>query len=483
MDSARIRRWCLVILVGIFSALILTHGVPAIVYRISLSIYRAREDATDYGLKRRLAELNDTSQAFRMVVERVRPSVAHIRTVKLYPRIETAPLESGDRTSPQQFFVQHGQGSGVVVDPNGYVLTNYHVVAEAKEIRVQLPGRSQIFAAEQAGVDPVTDLALLKLTSTGLTFQAATLGNSDEVAVGDWVLAIGNPYGLEQSVTAGIVSATGRRDLLDNVDVQDFIQTDAAINPGNSGGPLVNLKGEVIGINTLTFGEGNKGIGFAIPSKLAKRAASELREYGRIQRGWLGVFLHSVESETLANTGLGDSGAIEIDYVVPNSPSEKAGLKTGDWITEFDGKRFNDSRDLHRRILSTTPGTEVLLKIRRGRQSKVLRTTLVAQPAMPARLPGELEWGVQLGALTPDIRRWVVGTDARGVLIFAVNPRQRAAGKLQPGDVITAINGQPTPDLDAYARLARGMDLNAALELTVRSKNGLRTVTLEVKSE
>lgn len=476
MNSARVRRWCLVALVGVFSGVILTHGIPAIIYRISLAIFRARQDASETGLKHRLAELNDTSQAFRMVVERVKPAVAHIDVVRLY-RQSAPSFQPGDRTSSPQYFLQPSQGSGVVVDRSGYILTNYHVVAEAQEIHVQLPGRAEIFEASVTGVDRATDLALIKLKSSGLTFQAVTLGDSDQVAVGDWVLAIGNPYGLDQSVTAGIVSGTGRHDLLKNIEVQDFIQTDAAINPGNSGGPLVNLKGDVIGINTATLGEGNKGIGFAISSNLARAAVPELRDYGQIRRGWLGVFLHTVEHDTSRSAGL-KTAAIELDYIVPNSPAEKGGLQAGDWIVEFQGQTFRDAESLQRRITTTQPDMTVKVRIRRGEKFETVSVTLATQPSKPDTLPGEWEWGVQLAALTPEMRRWAVATEARGVVVVGVNPRFRAANLLNPGDVITKVNGKPTPSLDEFARFTRNLDLNARVELEVHSREGARVVEL-----
>lgn len=476
MNSARARRWFLVVLVGVFCGLILTHGIPAIVYRVSLAIFRARQDASEQGLKHRLAELNDTSQAFRMVVERVKPAVAHIDCVRLFQRV-TPSILPGERNSSSQYFWQPSQGSGIVVDRSGYILTNYHVVAEAQEIRVQLPGRTEIFKASVTGIDKATDLALIKLASSGLTFQAVTLGDSDQVSVGDWVLAIGNPFGLDQSVTAGIVSATGRHDLMKNIDVQDFIQTDAAINPGNSGGPLVNLKGDVIGINTATLGEGNKGIGFAISSNLAKAAVPQLRDYGQIRRGWLGIFLHTIDAETASQHGW-SAAAIELDYIVPNSPAEKAGLKAGDWIVEFQGQKFRDAESLQRRITTTQPDTEVTLQIRRDREFQTVKVTLATQPTQPDTLPGEREWGVQLAALTPDMRRWLVATEAVGVVVAGVNPRYRAANKLNFGDVITKVNGHPTPSLDEFARFTRNLDLTAKVLLEVHSREGAREVEL-----
>lgn len=479
MDSARFRRWCLVVLIALFLGVILTHGVPAIVYRTSLAIFRARQDAVEQGLKHQLAELNDTSEAFRMMAQRLKPAVAHIRSRRLTQR-QDASFQPGDRTSPQ-LFEHRSQGSGVVVDESGYVLTNYHVVAHAVEILVQLPDRPESFHARLTGADAATDLALIKLESSGLTFQTAKFGDSEAAGVGDWVLAIGNPYGLSQSVTHGIISATGRQDLLQNVDVQDFIQTDAAINPGNSGGPLVNLKGEVIGLNTAALGEGNKGISFAIPSRLLKYAVPQLKEHGRILRGWLGVFLHTVDAATTKKVGL-DTAAIHLDYIVPDSPAETAGLQAGDLIYEYRGQTFSDARQLYRQIIGVEPDTGVSLKILRHGKTQTVQVKLGTQPAQPTLLPGELEWGVQLAALTPDIRQWYVQHDAQGVVVVGTSLTHRAAKKLNPWDVITKVNGQTTPTLETYARVARKLDLGAQVTLEVHARDGIREVVIPPKS-
>lgn len=479
MDSARLRRWCLVVLVGLFTGLILTHGIPAIVYRIGLAVFRANQDAAEHGLKHQLAELNDTSEAFRMMAKRLKPAVAHIRSRRLSQR-QDASFQPGDRTSPQ-LFEHRSQGSGIVVDESGYVLTNYHVVAHAVEIQVQLPDRPESFRARLTGADAATDLALIKLESSGLTFQTAKFGDSEAAEVGDWVLAIGNPYGLSQSVTHGIISATGRQDLLQNVDVQDFIQTDAAINPGNSGGPLVNLKGEVIGLNTAALGEGNKGISFAIPSRLLKYAVPQLKKDGRILRGWLGVFLHTVELATTKRAGL-DTSAIHLDYIVPDSPAEKAGLLAGDLIYEYQGRVFADARQLYRRIISAEPETEVTLRILRNGQSQISRVKLGTQPIQPSLLPGEREWGIQLAALTPDIRQWYVQNDAKGVAVVGTSSTNRAAKKLNAWDVITKVNGHATPNLDEYARFTRTLDLNGKVTLEVHSRDGIHEIVLPPQS-
>lgn len=478
MTSGHLRRWFLILLIGLCSGLILTHGLPAVAYRVSLAIHAAQQDARKTSLKSQLSGLSDTSQAFRMVVERVKPSVAHISAVRMYQQVDQRVAVRDPMNNASQLFLQEERGSGVVVDAAGFVLTNHHVVAGAQEIRVQLPGRVGVYRAEIRGFDAATDLALLKILAPGQTFPVAALGDSDDLAVGDWVLAIGNPFGLEESVTAGIVSATGRGDLLQNLEAQDFIQTDAAINPGNSGGPLVNLKGEVIGINTATLGETYKGLGFAIPSTLAKWAVSQLRDYGRIRRGWLGVFLHTIEPADLTTRGVSTTAA-EVDYIIPNSPAEKGGLRVGDWIIAWNRQPLKDVRTLHRRISGTDPASEIELSILRGTETLHLRMPLAVEPEQPTVLPGEREWGVQLAALTPDLKRWLVVTSARGIVVAGVLPTSRAANLLSPGDVISSLNSLPTPDLDTFARHARNLDLTGRMELEVHSREGLRTVILE----
>lgn len=480
MDSARLRRWCLVILIGLFTGLILTHGIPAIVYRVSLAIFRANQDAAESGLKHRLAELNDTSEAFRMVIKRVKPAVAHIESIRLTQRPAPA-FQPGDRSTSPQVYWQQSQGSGVVVDSAGYILTNYHVVANAFQINVQLPDRTELFQAKLTGVDAATDLALIKLESKGLTFQKAEFGDSDAAEVGDWVLAIGNPYGLGQSVTNGIVSAIGRQDLLQNVEIQDFIQHCAALNSGNSGGPLVNLQGEVIGINTAALGEGNKGIGFAIPSRLLKYAVPQLMEHGRILRGWIGIFQHTVDIDTSRKAGL-ETAAIQLDYIVPGSPADQAGLKAGDLVYEFQKQTFRDGRQLYRRIISAEPNTEISLTVLRDGKSLAIPVKLGTQPNQPTLLPGEKEWGIQLAVLAPELRQMYIQHDGQGVAIVGVSPMGRAARKLNAWDVITTVNGRATPTLDEYARQTRTLDLNGKVVLEVQSRDGTREVVINPQS-
>ena len=469
------QRWSLIIGLGVFSGLLLTIGLPTIAYRMGEAFGRGQPDRRQSNLLSALADLNDPSTAFRLVAERVKPSVVHINSTRFYH--DWVPgLGPGDREGVPRMFFRRGEGSGVVIDKSGYILTNNHVVSGAGELLVKLPDAAGMIAAEVVGTDPSTDLALIKIDTAGQSISAATLGDSKSLSVGDWVLAIGNPFGLDQSVTAGIVSATGRSGLLENVDVQDFIQTDAAINPGNSGGPLVNLKGEVVGINTASLGDGNKGIGFAIPSNLARSASEQLRRHGRISRGWLGIFLHGVQPVADASNGPKTWG-VAIDYVIPTGPADKAGLQAGDIIFEFDGQPFTSPRDLQQRIAGTKPGTSVKLRLLRDAKLLERPVEVEDQPKQPAALPGEREWGIQVAWLTPDLARRLELDDHEGILVVGVHPREAAAKQLRPGDVIVKVNGVLTPTLNAFARrTSELLQSGATVELDVHSREGDRKV-------
>ena len=467
---------------GLVLGLLMTHGIPALSYRVSLAIYRAQQTATEGALQAQLADLNDTSKAFRMVAERVKPAVAHIRTTRYFGRPGTVDVDGEKASQPQQFY-QEGHGTGVVVDPTGYVLTNYHVVAGASSFSVELPGRSDIFQADIQGTDPLSDMALLKIQAAGINFPAVTLGDSSQLAVGDWVLAVGSPYGLDQSVTAGIVSAVGRRGRVENLEFQDYIQTDAAINPGNSGGPLVNLRGDVVGI--ARFSAGNQGLGFAIPSNLARTAVEELRQYGRIRRGWLGLVMHPVDPQQALAKKL-NTPAVEVDYVVPGSPAEMANVQPGDYVVAYQGASFLDQRELQQRILSTPPDTKVTLELHRQGEMLQARLTAAVQPAEPTNYPGEREWGVQLAALTPAYRRMLKAqytaamshVPEEGVMVVGVDPRGPLGGKIQPGEVVVQIQERPVGSLAEFARIAKQLDLSK-VTLHLMSPTGKHQVTLQ----
>ncbi|MBM4311335.1 MAG: Do family serine endopeptidase, partial [Deltaproteobacteria bacterium] len=321
---------------------------------------------------------------FAPLVEKLTPVTVNIsssRTVK--PRIpqfgESPPGSENDPFrdffgddffrrffgDPNREYRQQGLGSGFIIDSEGYIITNNHVIDGADEIKVKTYSEKE-YVAEVIGTDPKTDLALLKITlASGDILQAATLGDSDRLKVGEWVIAIGNPFGLQATVTAGIVSAKWRK--IGAGPYEDFIQTDASINPGNSGGPLFNLNGEVVGVNTMIYtpSGGNVGIGFAIPINLAGNIVRQLKETGRVVRGWLGVVVQTVTPELAQSFGLEEGRGALVADVEPASPAEKAGLKSGDIIIEFDGKPIREMSELPMLVADTPVGRRLTLTILR----------------------------------------------------------------------------------------------------------------------
>jgi serine protease Do len=313
----------------------------------------------------------------RLVAQRVEPSVVHINTegVRIVGNEVQdewgfrLPLRRGERT--------RGQGSGVIVDAErGYVLTNFHVIQEASALNVVLADGRRIYDVRIVGYDVLTDLAVLKIDADKLV--AAEWGASDELEVGDWVLAVGNPYGLDRTVTFGIVSAKSRRGLTQASPYQDYLQTDAAVNPGNSGGPLVNIRGQIIGINTAIVGESFRGISFAIPSFTAREIYGKLIAEGKVARAWLGVGLEKIDEDDAKKLGV--TGGVEITRLVPNSPATLAGLRPGDVIVEWNGQPVGEPMELTLQIGRTAIGSKVpIVVFREGRRTEA-EVTLGQRP-------------------------------------------------------------------------------------------------------
>src|SRR5256886_7817649 len=341
---------------------------------------------------------------FAPIVEKVASSVVTVFTTQTVSRgLTTFPF--GDDTlrqffggqSPQRQGKQtlQGLGSGVIVSPDGYILTASHVVAGADEIMVGLGNELRKFKAKKVGTDPGTDVALLKIEEKNL--PAITFADSDKARAGDIVLAIGNPFGLRQTVTMGIISAVGRGGM-GIVDYENFIQTDAAINMGNSGGALVDLEGRLLGINTAIFTRtgGNQGIGFAIPANLAREVMQSLRDKGRVVRGYIGTSVQSLTPEIADAMKLkGQLNGALVGEVEPNAPAAKAGIKTGDVITAVDGKKVNDPRELRLMIGSMAPGTKAHLEVNREGQTKTFDVQLAEMPA------GAAEEGTEISGEEP----------------------------------------------------------------------------------
>jgi serine protease Do len=351
-------------------------------------------------------------------------------------------------------FTRRALGSGVIIDKDGYILTNAHVVKGADKIVVTLRDKRE-FDAKVVGVDEKTDVALLKIQSPG-DLAVATLGDSDALHVGDWVVAIGNPFGLSETVTAGIVSAKGR--VIGQGPYDDFIQTDASINPGNSGGPLLNMQDQVIGIDSAIYSQsgGNIGIGFAIPINLVKNVVAQLKAHGKVIRGWLGVAIQDITPDLAKSFGLKQAEGALVADVTPDSPAARAGLERGDIVVEYNGTHIESAHQLPELVASTDIGKTVPIKVLRNGESKALSVTIAEMPAHvaePGTAPAPGDWGLTVSDITPDLARRYGLKETTGVVIMEVAPDGPAgAAGLRPGDVITEADRQPVHSVTEYDR-------------------------------
>jgi serine protease Do len=369
-----------------------------------------------------------------------------------------------------------GQGTGFVIQKSGYILTNAHVVEGADDIRVRLVDEREL-SARLIGRDERTDIALLKIDAGG-DLAVAPLGNSDDVQIGEWVIAIGNPFGLDHTVTAGIISAKGRRDVRpggSQSGFYDFIQTDASINPGNSGGPLINTRGEVIGINTAMNAQA-QGIGFAIPINMAKVIAPMLRQYGKAPRSWMGVYPQSVTLNLKKAFNLPDRRGALVSDVVSDSPAAKAGLQSGDVILDFDGHAIKRADDLMWLVATTVAGKRVPMTVYRKGTSSHVEVTLQQAPeepgaVAPAKAPSghKSPLGMTVSEISPGIARELGNAQLRGVVVMSVEPESPAieAG-LERGDIIVRVGEAMVASLDDYARAVRAVVHGGMLRLLVK---------------
>jgi serine protease Do len=385
------------------------------------------------------------------------------------------PGPQGGPPRPQREF---GLGSGVIVDANGYILTNNHVVAEASDVEVYTQERKK-YKAKVIGTDPLTDVAVIKIEATGL--PTLTLGDSKGLKVGDIVFAIGQPFGIGETATMGIVSATGRGLGQAIERYEDFIQTDAAINPGNSGGALIDLRGNLIGINTAILsggGEGgNEGIGFAIPINMARNVMDQIVEHGKVIRGYLGVSIQDVDPDMAKAFGLPHGGGALIGDVSPETPAAKAGLQHGDIVQELNGQTVNGADDLSVRVSQMAPGSVAHLKIFRSGEPKEIDVTLGEYPEKPVAkaeqgeaAPAGLK-GMQVQNLTPEIARQLqLPAGTTGVVIASVDPSSSAAeAGLQRGDIIQEVNRKPVRNVEQYREALAGADNQSVLLLINRA--------------
>ena len=442
---------------------------------------------------------------FAPIVEKVAPSVVTVFTTQTVSRGQAASSLSDDAL--RQFFggrspetqgkqTLQGLGSGVVVSPDGYILTANHVVSGADEIMVGLGNDLRRFKAKKIGTDPGTDVALLKIDDNNL--PAVTFADSDKARAGDIVLAIGNPFGLRQTVTMGIISAVGRGGI-GIVDYENFIQTDAAINMGNSGGALVDTEGRLLGINTAIFSRtgGNQGIGFAIPANLARDVMQSLREKGRVVRGYIGASVQTLTPELAEAMKLkGQPAGALVGEIAPKSPSEKAGMKTGDVVTAVNGKKISDARELRLMIGSMAPGTKVQTEINREGQSKIINVELAEMPAGEAEEGAETTpegsaqpekatvfGGVAVADITDDIRTALnLSKDIKGSVIAEIDADSPAAkAGLREGDVIQEVNKQPVRNAKDLVAISKKLKPNEKILIRVWSQGRSGFVALEPK--
>lgn len=458
-----------------------------------------------------LASLRETGKAFSSVARQVSPAVVFIQVESVrepQPSSQSSPFDDwpfgddlfrrffGDQfpgapqTRPPRNQQQRvtGQGSGFVLEVQKrllrndrvYLLTNNHVVAGADLIRVRFQDGRE-FPATIRGADPQSDIAVLEIEASDL--PALTLGDSAAMEVGEWVVAIGNPFGLSHSLTVGVVSATGRTSLGIS-DYEDFIQTDAAINPGNSGGPLVNLDGEVVGINTAIFSRsgGHMGVGFAIPSNLARLIADQLIEHGEVIRGYAGVVVQPLTQELAQSFGLSDYRGVLVAEVADGSPAEKAGLRSGDIIVSWDRQSVCEPGDLRNRVSLTPPGSRVALTVVREGRRRDLSMTLERledqQPnATVDEASGQLGFAVQ--ALTPDLARELGLRSSEGVVVTDVQAGSvAAAAGMRPGMVIVQVNRRAVRSVEEFRGLMGAAEAQRQVLLLLSDQGRSRYVVL-----
>jgi serine protease Do len=442
--------------------------------------------------------------SFAPIVEKVAPTVVTVfttqsvsQTVLPSPLSDEALREFFGGQLPQKQGKQtlEGLGSGVIVSADGYILTANHVVAKADEIMVGLGAELRKYKAKKVGADPGTDVALLKIEEKNL--PAITFADSDKARAGDVVLALGNPFGLRQTVTMGIISAVGRGGM-GIVDYENFIQTDAAINMGNSGGALVDTEGRLLGINTAIFTRtgGSQGVGFAIPANLARDVMRSLREKGRVVRGYIGTSVQTLTPELADAFKLKELTGALVGEVSPKSPAEKAGIKSGDVITSVSGKKIGDARELRLMIGSMAPGTKVQIEVNREGQKKTFGVDLAEMPAAAAQPAPEASpeqgaepekstvfGGVVVADVTDDVREALsLPKEIQGAVIVAIDTASPAAqAGLRMGDVIQEVNKQPVKNAKDLVALSNKLKPNEKILMRVYSQGRSGYVALEPK--
>jgi serine protease Do len=450
--------------------------------------------------------LTQLSEAQSEVAAVATPSVVNISTTRVIKSREEAPFDLFDDPFFRRFFgdqlphpnvpkehKEQSLGSGVIVSEDGYIVTNNHVIEKAQEIKVLLSNKKD-YKAKLIGADPKTDIAVIKIDAKGLT--ALPWGDSNKLHVGEVVFAIGNPFGLNQTVTMGMISAVGRANV-GIADYEDFIQTDAAINPGNSGGALINAHGELIGINTAILSRtgGYQGIGFAVPSSMARQVMDSLVKYNKVVRGWLGVSIQEVTSDLAEEFGVRDLKGALVSGVMKKSPAEKAGIRQGDVILQYNGKVVEDTGHLRNMVSQTPVGTAVKVKVLRQKKELEMEVSIAELPKKLAEASsgeedsaenGEEEEssvlsGLVVRELTPDLAgRFGFEENERGVVVIKVDAGSRIyeAG-IRAGDIILQINQKNVSTLEEYKKAASRLKAKERILLLIRRKGQDLFVTIK----
>jgi serine protease Do len=439
---------------------------------------------------------------FAQLAKTVKPGVVNIRTVKTMkgggpvfrhffgnpfgpqnPRGEKDPFHEFfgpfSERGPSRDFKQRSLGSGFIISKDGYIVTNNHVIDNADEIKVKLADGKE-YDAKLVGRDPNTDLALIKIKGSS-DLVPLEMGDSDNLDVGSWVVAIGSPFGLEQTVTAGIVSAKGR--VIGAGPYDNFIQTDASINPGNSGGPLLNMNGEVVGINTAIVAQG-QGIGFAIPVKMAQGIIAQLKDHGSVTRGWLGVGIQDLTPELAEYYGMKDKKGVLVSQVFKGDPAEKAGVKSNDIIIAVDGKPVNTSRELSATIAGLEVGKRTAITVVRNGKEETFYAELAKRQDADLVARQELEdngdLGMQVTELTPEAaRRFGHAEDEKGILVVGVQPGSKAdAAGIQQGDLLKEVNRKPVDSLKSLTSELKDKSGDSVQFLVKRPNAGFLVITI-----
>jgi len=483
--------------------------------------------APSYAIEKSAVNSEDLASAlhfekvFEQVVDQVKPAVVSITSVKVFKHKQqkqrsmpqdpyhSRPNQEQERDQfrdfreffgddffdrffkprfPEGEYKIQGLGSGVIIDgEKGYIVTNNHVIEDADELKITM-GDKKEYDGKVVGADPQTDIAIIKIE--GKDLPQAKLGDSDTIKVGQWAIAIGNPFGLSQTVSIGVISATGRA----NVGVaqyEDMIQTDAAINPGNSGGPLVNIRGEVIGINTAIFTRsgGYQGIGFAIPVNMVKVIMRDLIEKGKVTRGWLGVVIQDVDPALAKSFNVTSTEGVLITDVQENSPAKEAGLERGDIVVEYDGKPIRDVNHLRNVVAQTETGKKVKVKVVRDGKEKELTVKISEQPAdlfaaVPGAVPSEKDLGMTVQNLTEELASRLGVEDTSGVIVTEVQPDGPAsAADIREGDIIKEVNRKKVGNVAEFKKAISAEDKEKGILLLVKRGTFSRYVIVKTKGK